>query len=75
MTAECPKCNRDVALTAMTVKVSGRTSEYVCDCGGVPVAINPDSEVQGYMLNGNSESFYGLLPAKILWLRAPGVSR
>src|SRR3954447_3344169 len=37
LSAECPRCERDVSLAAMRRRETEHATEYVCSCGGVPI--------------------------------------
>lgn len=68
LSADCPRCNREVALPAMTLRENGDQSEYVCSCGGVALVIGPSPGLTGYNLGP-----VVLSPAKQLWIRQPGL--
>jgi len=75
LSADCPGCNREIGLPAMTIKVEGDETEYLCSCGIVTVAINWTKMVDGhynYMLKGDADRLYILTPVKALYTRIPG---
>jgi hypothetical protein len=57
LSAECPRCERDVSLNAMRRRETAHATQYVCSCGGVPVVAGapapgqwPAHDVDGQLL-------------------------
>jgi hypothetical protein len=80
LSAECSRCEHDVGLAAMMTRETGEQTEYICECGGVPLVINPTGLealiASGYntkLLRGEASRPYLIASSGAVWLRQPGI--
>lgn len=77
LSAECPNCGKEVALESMERREKGQQTEYVCNCGGVPLRLGPHEtdpplRLKTYYLRGQADRVYAIQPEVRVNIDLPG---